>query len=302
MADLEERRLRRAVNPGVPMFRVGVVGVGESRDEHRHAESGHQCGTELPAVMGVELDLRQQIGCGDTKEGARTEGQRRAQPGGVTMGPGTCAQMKCQRSQRRHQRESEDHLAPQRCGRPPNRHQGGNGQGSERLVENHRQGGSEPQHRAGPVLRGCGGGGQGQSIEDGVEGQAQGDADPAQVPGGAIRQRVGEAAGFRRGAFGNIMVVEREEPLDQEQGYEARQRPAHGLIGCGQRADGMRQETQHGQAEHEPGDESDGQLQPGMGEPDAGGQFATKPGRQERQQAVDGEQDTPRLQRMRAKP
>lgn len=114
----------------------------------------------------VELEFGEEVGAGDTEEGAGAEGESVSEPGGVLLGDRGCAEVEEECSQRGDEGEGEACVVAPSGGEILGGHESGDGEGSERFMEDHGERGAEAED-AGAMAMGIGGdgGGHGESIE-----------------------------------------------------------------------------------------------------------------------------------------
>lgn len=238
----------------------------EVDDDPGDADTGEERGGKFGAVVRMELEFGQEIGAGDAEEGSGAEGEGFAQPAGVGFGPRAGAEMEGQGSQWGNGGEGEGDTAAEVGGDVLGGHQGGDGESSERFVQDDRQRGSQAQQTS--VLGGSrgGGGGHGESIEHGMEGETEGHADPTEITRGAFGEGVGMPAGFERAALGDIVMVKGEEALEEEQGEEAGQGPTAALGGGPEFRLGVGQQGQERKRQHQAGHETHRHLEARVGE------------------------------------
>jgi hypothetical protein len=62
---------------------TGMVPVTEAHDQRRRCHSSHHSQRKLNAIVGVELQLRKQIGASDAEEGTGEERQHAPEPYGL---------------------------------------------------------------------------------------------------------------------------------------------------------------------------------------------------------------------------
>lgn len=108
------------------------------------------------------------------------------------------------------------------------------------------------------------GGRHGQSVENRMQGQAQRQAHPSQAMRGSWRGRMSVPTRFHEATVGDIVMMERQETLEEEHEQKTAEQPAVGGGGGVYFADGVRQQAQEGEAKHQAGYEADGDLQPGV--------------------------------------
>ncbi len=264
------------------------MGVTEGDDGPRDAESGEECGGELEAVVGVELQLWQQIRARDAEERAGAERESASQPGGVVVGPGCGPEIEERGADWGDEGEGEVDGVPGGTGGAAGRHESCDGHCAERFVEDDSEGRAQTQ--GSPVTLGAcrHRGGHGQSVEYRVERETQRDAHPAETPGRALGQGVGMSTRFQRAAFGDVVMVKREEPLEQEHDEETGEHPRCGGMDGAEFVACVGEEAEEGQPEHEAGDETDGGLKAGVGEPDEVREGTAGDRRQQCQEAVAG--------------
>ncbi len=140
-------------------------------------------------------------------------------------------------------------------------------------------------------------GGQRQSIQQRMKRQAQRGADPRKLLGGFVRQRVRVLvvavvvrmivfAAIFWIAFGQIVVMKMKEALDKKHRQKTAEHPFSRLVERMQLLIGVRQKMEQGDAEHQSGDEADGNLQPRVGEMDEQQKPAARQRSQQDQRAV----------------
>jgi len=113
---------------------VRVRGRLEPSDAPRDAESSHKRRCEAKPVMGVELQLRQQVRCRDAQERARTERERKPEdPSAIA----THAKGKRNRAQRHNGREDRVHRVASRRARTRRSKHGRQRHRIEWLVQQH---------------------------------------------------------------------------------------------------------------------------------------------------------------------
>ena len=89
--------------------------------------------------------------------------------------------------------------------------------------------------------------------------------------------------------LGEVVMMEVGKPLQEEHRQETAQRPRHRAIERPQLLRRIGDEMQHRDAEHQAGDEADGQLQPGVREADHEREPASGQRRGQNESAVNGE-------------
>jgi len=111
----------------------------ELRDAHRDCQPRHQRQRQLETVVLVELQFRQQVGARDAEERARAKRERASQPGRTRLRPRPGSEIEQQRPQRSDQGERQIDQVSSGPGRARRRHQGGDRQRAEGLVQMARQ-------------------------------------------------------------------------------------------------------------------------------------------------------------------
>jgi|GEM_PF-2832848 len=256
----------------------------------------------------MKVQFGQQVAGGDAQESAGGERERTPQQRRRLARHDLNPQVEQHDSRRHHQGvERVDHQAGLTRA-PAGRHQRGDGQRIERLVQDHRQERGQARQPdgmpRGPLGLDCGC--QGDSVHGTVHGQPQRGAPPGKPVARprrrarARRMTVRRASGMcRRLAVRLVQVgrlhlvvrrevmMEMEESLQEEHHHESTQDPVGGCLEVGQGQGGVRQHVQQSHAQHDPRHEADRQLHPGMRERQQAGDRAPHPGGEKDQQAVD---------------
>ena len=189
---------------------------------------------------------------------------------------------------------------------PAGRHQSADGQRIEGLVQEDDHEGAEAEQptaagRTGFSLHTCS---QSDTVDERVESQAERGSGPGELTGRLVGQGMSVrvvvmVTGFMalRGivsfgisVFRNIVVVEMEKALDKKHDEKSRHQPACGDINRLELIPGMRQQVQDSDAQHESGDETDGDLQPRVSEPNKQRNPPAGKGSEQNQRAIDRQQ------------
>ena len=203
-------------------------------------------------------------------------------------------------------------------------HQGGNGHGVERLVQDDGQRSAKTRQSgsAVPVFDGsC----QHKSVQQRVQCQSQRRADPRELPRRFFRKRVRVAgmlvlmivivivvmsmmvfmlmlrvvrvflvAAIFRIAFRQVVMMEMKKALQEKHRQKAAQHPADSFIQEFQVLVRVGQKMEQGNTEHQAGNEADRDLQPGVGQPEENGQPTARQRREQHKPAINRQQPTGR--------
>jgi hypothetical protein len=101
-------------------------------------------------------------------------------------------------------------------------------------------------------------------------------------------------AAIFRVTFGKVVMMEMEKTLQEKHRQKTAQHPAHGPVQRLQMLVGIGQEMEQGDAEHEPGDKADGDLQAGMRQSDKKGQPTARQRCEQHKQTINRQQPTGR--------
>ena len=298
----------RVVVVGV-VVRGGLEPAGAPGDRHaqdQHARQGQ------PVVV-VELELRQQVRERDAEEGARGEGQRERRHCKLVFASGD-PQFEEPDPERHHHREAdvrEQDPRPPDAGGP---HEHRDRHRIEGLVKRDPEEHPEArEHLAMAVrLRRLDARRKRDAREDRVHREPHHRAEPGDPVRAARRGRLGLVVDVtvpaRRVVLdrsGRFMLMEREEPLEQEHHEEAEQQRKHDRVepaveirssrklrrrGLAPQDDRVGQHVDHAHAEHDARDEREGQLHAAVAEPHQRRQHAAENGDREDDDAVDEEE------------
>lgn len=94
------------------------------------------------------------------------------------------------------------------------------------------------------------------------------------------------SARFHRAALGDIMMVKGQKALQKKHHQKSAQQPRHAETGGIELMACVWQQAQQRQAQHQPGNKADGDLQPRVGQLEQAGQHPAQQGREEGQQTV----------------
>jgi len=150
-------------------------------DEHGHGQSRQQGDRQLEAVMGMELQLRQQVAAGNAQECSRAERQRTAEEDAVGIGKVIRAKIKQDGTRRTHQRKKRIQQVPGKPRTAAGRHQSRDRQRVERFVEDHHHGDAQSRQPGMAVGARRDGSRQRQTVEQRVKRQAERGADPGEL-------------------------------------------------------------------------------------------------------------------------